>query len=776
MKHSLLTLAALLAVSATAAGQGKLDPGSRARVHAMQTPITFVKQGDKVMVKELSRSAEEPMVNAFITLTPGSTSEPIEALGATTRTTRTGIVLASFPVSLLESIEALDCVKSIKTEQPVNLKLDRVRALTGVDKIHKGEDLPMPYTGKGVLCGIVDGGFDPNHVNFLNPDGTTRIKQFTYFRGVQNSTQLAEERISDDVIYEIDSENFDSFHATHTTGIMAGGYRGKLTLCDDTDYYRKELKEVDNPYYGIAPEADIATASAWQGQLSDIYIAYGVESILDWAFEHDQPTAINLSLGSNVGPHDGTSVICQYLDAVIDDPQVNAHVCISAGNEGDMPIALSRTCQQDGEQFGTFLYSMYGNQIQGYQNPRAGLVYIYSDTAEPFEIQGVVLNQKRGVAAVRLPIDSNPDSDLYAKYYVSEQEYAQEESDVVHLGFSRYFKGYFGLNVGLDDLSGRYCAVIDYMAYDNVEGQNANGDYILGFLITGKQGQRIDVYGDGSMCNFSGYNLEAKGYYDGQFDGTINDISCGYNTIIVGSYNSRERWTSLDGQTNWYGANVIPEDEMSAFTSFGTLIDGRVLPDICAPGATVISSSNQYYLDENKLNDDANIQARCSDNKRTYSWHQCIGTSMAAPVVTGTLALWLEAYPQLTCAEAKKIMKETAIVDNAVTSTGNPVQWGAGKLDAYAGLKKVLDLKNAGVDNVLVDVDNRLMIRPVTGGQYEIFLPGATSLDVKVYNLAGACVHASTYKGNEAVADLSALDRGVYVINVNGKYSQKISK
>ena len=53
--------------------------------------------------------------------------------------------------------------------------MDIVRQVTGIDKIHKGVDLPQAYTGKGVVTGIVDGGIDPNHINFLKPDGTTRF-------------------------------------------------------------------------------------------------------------------------------------------------------------------------------------------------------------------------------------------------------------------------------------------------------------------------------------------------------------------------------------------------------------------------------------------------------------------------------------------------------------------------------------------------------------------------------------------------------------------------
>lgn len=769
---SLLTISALATSGLLA--QGKLDPGSRARARALAMPTQIVKKNDGTFtVKERSRAKSiDRRLNAFITLAPGHDASELTAIeGVEYRVSRTGVVLASFPLATLGQLESLDAVGQIQIESPVNLKLDAVRTVTGVNKIHVGEGLPQAYTGKGVVCGIVDGGFDPNHVNFLDADGKQRIKQFTYFRGIQNSTQLAEERITGDEILKIDTENDESFHATHTTGIMAGGYRGKVKVSSG-DYYRPEVVEVDNPYYGIACEADIATASAYQGQLSDMYIAYGIESILDYAWETGKPCSINLSLGSNVGSHDGKSAICQYLDEIIKDTQVNTVVSISAGNEGDMPIALTHRMSENQEQFGTFLAPTYP-QIQSYQNPRAGLVYIYSDSAEPFEIQGVIMNSTRQKVAVRMTVDSDPNG--VSKYYVSSQGYAQDESDIVDEGFARYITGYFGMNCMTDNQSGRYCVVLDFMMFDNVDGVNASGAYIPGFLITGKKGQTISVYGDGGLCTFAGYNMESLNYKNGEFDGTINDIATGHCPIIVGSFNSREHWTNLDGQSSWYGAGVIPQNEMSAFTSFGTLIDGRQLPDICAPGATVISSVNEYYLEATKTNDDAYIQGLYDDNNRRYSWQQCIGTSMAAPVVAGTVALWLEAYPELTCEEAKKIMKETAVVDNAVLTTGNPVQWGAGKLDAYAGLKKVLELKNAGVGNIAIDDADRLMVRPSGPASYEIYVPGADALQTAVYNLQGALVYSHAADGCEATVDLSTLADGIYVLSVNNKYSQKIS-
>lgn len=784
MNKTIITAVAL-AISATAMGQSKLDLGSRARLRQSLMPVTMSAVNGEVRIVNRSETSDvvkttspnNGVVRGFITLAPVANDSQLRELGVKVGVRRGNIVAVEFPAALLPDIEALDCVRRITVEKTVATKMDRVRAMSGIDKIHNGEGLSQGYTGKGVVAGIVDGGFDPNHVNFLDADGNQRIKQFTYFRGTA-SGQLVEERVVGDEILEIDTENSESFHATHTAGIMAGSYRDEVMAGYYTDYYHHGAHEIPNPYYGVAYEADICTASAYQGQLSDYYIAMGVESILNYAAYAHAPAVINLSLGSNIGPHDGTSMICRYLDELIADKSVNTIVCISAGNEGDMPIALSRTMKTEGETLATGLYAMYGNMLEGYQNPRKGYVYIFSDTDEPFEVQAMIVNTDRGAAALRMPMPALAKEDgEAAHYWCSSEEMVQDsDTDEVSAQFARYLNGYCGVGAGYDEDSGRYFAVIDFLTWDNVAGSNSSGKYILGFQVTGKKaGQRIDCYGDGGMVNFSSFGL--TGYSDGEFNGTINDITTGHSTICVGSYNSRDSWASIDGNVYGY-QGLFDNNKMSEFTSYGTLIDGRNLPHICAPGATVISSVNDYYLKEylSAAEIEQTVQAQVSYGSRDYSWMQCLGTSMAAPVVTGTIALWLEAYPQLTAAEARKILMETATVDADVSGSGNPIQWGAGKLNAYEGLKRVLAMKNAGVGNVLADPDQRLIVSACGSDRYEVTVADAASITVVVTDLAGRTVDSVAGIGSSASVDLSEHPAGVYLINANGLNAQKIIK
>ncbi len=756
----ILFLAAALAVSAGAAAFPKTDLGSRARIHAGRHGLIVSPAAENGKMKATTRhsvasQADENVLKAFVTLIPGANPASLEEIGVKVEGGRGRLVLASFPLSLLEAVEALPEVESIRTDSPVTGKMNIVREVTGIDRIHAGEDLPQPFTGKGVVAGIVDGGIDPNHVNFKKPDGTSRIGSFTFFRPTQ-SGDYVQQTFPAEYIPEIDTETSSTFHGTHTLGIMAGSYKGNVNIAvANPDGLTAGTQEVANPYYGVATEADLAVAC---GATSDYYVALGIEAILDHAYYNlNAPAVINLSLGNNLGAHDGSSALCQYLDQVSDIDRVI--FCVAAGNEGELPIALHRTFTSDETSVATCLRP--GVDVEGYQNMRYGQVYVYSDSEEQFDLQAMVVNRSRGAVAMRMPMGATSGA---MKYWVTSADYQESSDDLVSPQLAKWFTGYIGVGAEFDSSTGRYYGIIDYMLWDNTSG-NADGNYIIGIQASGTPGQRVDFYGDGSFCDFSAYGM--SGYADGMTDGTISDVACGLNTISVGAYNTRDSWPAMDGYVYTYPQSY-PAGEISGYSSYGSLPDGRTLPEICAPGTTVISSTNEYYITENFLSDDVR-SAYLDTPERGYSWQQCLGTSMATPVVSGTIALWLEADPTLTYKEVKQILAETAIKDEHTAA--EPARWGAGKLDAYAGLRKVL--AQSGIEGVITD-NSQLVITPAGFNAFAVTLPGAQSLDVTVYSTSGARVRKISTPGHDAVISLADLTAGIYLLNVNGNMTRKV--
>jgi serine protease AprX len=95
----------------------------------------------------------------------------------------------------------------------------------------------------------------------------------------------------------------------------------------------------------------------------------------------------------------------------------------------------------------------------------------------------------------------------------------------------------------------------------------------------------------------------------------------------------------------------------------GPTADGRVKPDLVGPGYRIVAA-----------------KAGTADESVALS-----GSSMATPFVAGVCALMLAAYPELTPAEVKEILRRTAL-DFGPEGPDN--DYGAGRLDAFAALRE----------------------------------------------------------------------------------------
>jgi subtilisin family serine protease len=169
------------------------------------------------------------------------------------------------------------------------------------------------------------------------------------------------------------------------------------------------------------------------------------------------------------------------------------------------------------------------------------------------------------------------------------------------------------------------------------------------------------------------------------------------------------------------------------------------------------------------------LQGKLETADRNYYWEVAAGTSMSCPFVAGSIALWLEANPTLTFDDVLNIIEKTSIKDSYVTDANSgvdPIQWGAGKFDAYEGLKEALRMNS--VNDIAADKDSRLMLTN-NGSLYNVFVAGEQSLKVDIFSMTGQRVYTSTTIGDEASFDTSSLTKGVYVVSVNGVHNQKIA-
>lgn len=766
-------MALMFSASLSLSAQSSLDLLSRSQVRKQLLMQKQQEKGtfDKKMVK-LKSVMGVPAAHslAIIKMSPGSTEDDLRAEGINVLRSRCGFAFVSVPVSDVERVSKLRSVRRMQLARPVKQKMKYARAATGVDKIHQGSGLPQAYTGKGVVCGIVDGGIDPNHINFRNADGTSRVgwlawlTQNPYATSIDNAVTIRD--YQRDEMKNFTTDDNTSYHGTHTLGIMAGGYRGTSTVStpnsNEDEKGLATLAQEANPYYGVAYDADIAAAC---GDLMDLIIAMGVDYISQYAEYENKPCIINISLGSNTGAHDGKGVINQFFDLMAEE--YNTKICISAGNEGDLKIALNKTMTAEDNEMKSFVTGYDYEFTAGTKTyTRAGSIEFYSDSDEPFEIQAVLFNKSRGRIAKRFSLTISTENQGIGKYWVSSSDYQQYDSDMIDMTLANYFNGYVGIGWDIDPDNNRFYSLLDYMLINNET--NADHNYELGFVVTGKEGQRIYAYCDGTFSQLG--NEGVADWDDGMYDGSINDMATGKSTLCVGSFNTHEEYGGLDGYSYLSSAD-IPTGEITNFTSYGTLIDGRTLPHVCAPGANIVSSASYYYVNAGYVGN-GGLVAKTDDDGRTNYWAPMMGTSMASPHVAGAIALWLEADPTLTMDEIKDIIAKTAIKDEAVQKA-NPIQAGAGKFDAYEGLKEVLRRGASGIGGVTAD-RNRLVVTATGDRSFNVFLGGAKELRTAVYDITGKFVKLNTTKGDEASIDLSSLAKGVYVINVNGCHSQRV--
>lgn len=763
-----MMLAGLVSVSYA----GELDMLSRAQLRQfkleqkqMQTEDAGVRRLRQVK-SQLGVGGSESI--GMIKLSAGRSTSDLEAEGVTVLRQRGDIVLVSVPTEEVERIAGLSSVSRMQLARTMRPMLDKAREASGVEAVSLGTDLPHAYTGKGVLTGIVDGGVDPNHINFRDGDGNTRVGYLGHIRLNSAGSQILETRygkMNDLPVSSFTTDDPAQFHGTHTTGIMAGSYKGLAKVAEyNPTTQLADITEKANPYYGVATESEIAISC---GDLMDMLIAMGIDDICQYATlesmstgEARKPIVINLSLGSNVGPHDGSDVMHQFIDQIV--AQDNAIICVSAGNEGDLPIALHGTFDENRRELKTFIRPFV------YTDLRYGNLAIYSEDSSEFTVQAVVYNKSRGKVAFSAVCGEYTGGE--ATYYVSGDDYKTGSNDVVSPTFAKAFDGYVGIGSMKDENTGRYYAMIDYYCVD--AETNVDGNYIFGFIVTPKdgcEGKRIDVYADGQFCAFDNYGQ--SGWDEGMYDGTVSDMACGDNILVVGSYNTRDNWGSLDGYGYSYNGS-FPAGEITMFSSYGRLLDGRELPHVCAPGAAIISSTNSYYVADSQNGiTPSYLHAEATDGNRTYHWQQTTGTSMSTPYVAGAIATWLEADPNLTIADVKDIVAKTSKVDSQVESTGNSLQWGAGKFDAHAGLKEVIR-RVSGIQETGA-ADSRLIVSR-TGRELSFFLGGASRMDVSLYDLSGKEVSRHTSTGDEARIDTRGLQSGIYVARVNGGHTTKV--
>ncbi len=173
----------------------------------------------------------------------------------------------------------------------------------------------------------------------------------------------------------------------------------------------------------------------------------------------------------------------------------------------------------------------------------------------------------------------------------------------------------------------------------------------------------------------------------GDFQESIVSPAAAESVIAVGA---GAEWSSdptgcpdgyeFDPSICWDSDGFYP----APFTSRGPTADGRIKPDLMAPGVTILSATNDDWA--YPVDPWLGGIILGSNGCGISCYRTLDGTSMATPYVSGTVALMLEANPDLTPAEVFQILIDTA--EHRGLGSGKNNLYGHGVVDTFAAVKE----------------------------------------------------------------------------------------
>lgn len=742
--------AAMAQTQPTVDAQQKINPAGRVMIYNFKNRQLTVKPGQQT----INAQDQEPVVSAVVILEKGYTSDVLAGIEGVEVMSELGDVLVvRCPVTVTEKIAALPQVLQVGFGDQQRPMLDYARPASTVTDVQDGfsyEGATRSFDGTGVVCGMMDTGLEANHVNFKNADGTSRVQRLWHM----NSNNGTSVEYNAGTISNFATDNTSAGHATHVAGIIGGSYKGngkfyKLSTANGNAGSMQNNAPI--PYYGVATGADLAFSV---GELYTPNIIQGVTNIINYANGEGKPVVVNLSLGSNIGPHDGSDYYSKALASLGE----KGIICMSAGNEGDEQLSIVKELAASGNDayLRTIPVSKYNDGTFAYGHV-TGVVDLWTNGDKPVTVTLKAFNDdiEKAVSVLSISVPGNVTSSASSSY-------------------STYFTGSIDMTAAVDNANNRYNV---YIQFSNVALTSTNTSNYLMLEVTGDAGTKVYLYGNGVF--FENRIKSGAGtpliLTAGNAEASINDGCCGENVLSVGAYTTRTTWGVLSGSVYTYTGDFTV-GRIAPFSSYGANYQGQQLPLVCAPGANIISSYSSYYAGSSAS---TTMCAEATVDGKTYYWGAMQGTSMSCPYVTGTIGLWLQADPTLTYSKVLDVINKTSTYNSLLMGgTSAKPRWGAGKIDALKGIQQVLADRAAGIGNVWADDDQqRLIVTPI-GGALEVFLAGGQQLTATLYDLQGRPVATASADADLVTIPTASLSRGIYILEARtpgARLTQKLT-
>ncbi|MBI1743494.1 S8 family serine peptidase [Candidatus Acetothermia bacterium] len=577
--------------------------------------------------------------------------QQIRDLGISVGSIAGNLITAWVTPGQLRNLRMISNVIHISASYRVN-KLDKeARVNIRSNRVKPEDEISVPDTnasslqaagirGQNVIVGVIDTGIDFCHRDFRSGDSTqmkTRIisiwdqntdngpsnppSGFNY--GQEWAQSQIEAALTSCPNVTAIPEKDEIGHGTHVASTSAGN-GSALT---------------GNTYIGMAPEANIIAVKCFP-DCTDAKIIDGANYIFNKANNLGKAAVINLSLGSQFGPHDGTSDLDRGLDALLGSetsPNRGRAIVAAAGNSGDSHTHV----QTDLNAGNTVDFTFSQPSGNGYQ--------VYGSDLFDFWYPG---------AAQFCATVISPNGSTVGPVCAGQQKYWKQDADA-----NTPDGGLLITNETPSPFNGDRQVVV--LVFGTSEGAKAAAPGIWTIRFNAMQGSgRLDGWATSGANEFDPTFVSA--------DTTVGSPGSAKRVITAGAYSTRTTWTDKCGRT----VSVVGEtlQALATFSSRGPTRDGRIKPDIAAPG-TMIAAALSKDVSGIGCKDPLGALVLTPDN--TYWVLQ--GTSMASPHVTGGVALLFQQNPNLSWNEIKEILQSNAHTDSNTDSTPNN-EWGAGKL------------------------------------------------------------------------------------------------
>lgn len=603
----------------------------------------------------------------------------------------------------IENLIYFKWVDYIQIARKINPKLNRSIPDVRADSVYLGAGLKTPYTGKNVIIGITDWGFDYTHPMFYDTSMQQyRIiaawDQFKTSGPAPSGFNFGTEYVGKTALLNAQSDTFNIYdyatHGSHVAGIAAGGGAGTSHrgVAFDAEYLMATF---------LVDESAVIDAFMWMKKKAD---------------ELNKRLVINMSWGlHHFGTLDGTSLLSRAINSL----SAKGVVFVSSGgNNGDVDFHIKKTFNGDTMKSLVEFYSYAAHNKMWGQSITA-----WGEKNNEFEIGFDVYNSSK--------------NKLYQGEFYKHTSNVKYIDSFIVLGLDTV---YFNLRM---EKSNPY----NQKPHARLRIKNKNTNLYIGLKSTANVGT-VHYWNVTELTNDVGnwgmpFSAFIKGWTNGDNRYAISEPATTQSVITVAAHNYEFRRPN----------GIVTGGAIASFSSYGPTADGRMKPDVSAPGVNVSSSISSFTTNSYTLSQKVNF------NGKDYPFARFSGTSMSSPTVAGVVALMLSANDRLSSEEVKKILIATAREDfnTGALSNNGDTMWGHGKVNAVAAVRMAEQMKKS----------NGLMVYPNPANNY-LMLESSDSdeVTIELINVMGQILFIKTVKRGERIS-INTLESGVYYLRTN---------